>query len=183
MNTKIHIKASEPGMIRVFHIDLPHDAIERFTKQAGTGEWPLKYALGATDLRPTFVEVIDLRDLGDMSLSDYLAQAHDLTSADFADMRHRLDAIRGFVLVLSTQAFDRTEQHLSISAPLRWIGSFAEPAAAMGMAPLQSDAALGRNGTADQTKTRQAAPNAVWVVLGLFVVIPLAILAARLFLN
>jgi len=69
MSTEMHIKSSERGVIRVFHIDLPREAIERFTTQAGTGEWPMQYALGAKSLRSAFVEVINIRDLGDMSLS------------------------------------------------------------------------------------------------------------------
>lgn len=122
----MHINGSDPGMLRLFHLDLPPEAVERFTTQAGTGEYPLKYALGATRLRPAFVDVVDIRDLGDMSLSDYLASAYLVTGDDFRQMRPRIDALKGHVVALPAQAFDHTTQDLAIASPLRWIGTFPE---------------------------------------------------------
>ncbi|MEN8659284.1 aspartate carbamoyltransferase catalytic subunit [Marivita sp.] len=182
MSTTMHIKTSEHGVIRLFHIDLPREAIERFTTQAGTGEWPLQYALGAKSLRSAFVEVINIRDLGEMSLSQYLINAHDVSGADFQAMRTRLDALTGFALVLPSQAFDQTEQDLTIATPLRWIGTFNEPKAAMGGAPIRSDSSKGVVGTAGSGAGPRS-NTGLWVVLGLFVVIPLGIIVARFMLN
>lgn len=139
----MHIKSSERGVVRVFHIDLPREAVSRFTTQAGTGEWPVQYALGAKALRSAFVEVVDIRDLGDMSLSEYLARAHDLGGVDFEAARLQLDALKGHVLVLPSQAFDQTEQDLVISAPLRWIATFNEPKATPRGAPIRTESARG----------------------------------------
>lgn len=182
MSTTMHIKSSERGVIRVFHIDLPREAVERFTTQAGTGEWPMQYALGAKSLRSAFVEVLDLRDLGEMSLSQYLMTAHDISGPDFQAMRTRLDALTGFVLVLPSQAFDQTEQDLTIGTPLRWIGTFNEPKAAMVGTPIRTASAKGVVGTAHKGSGRRS-NTGVWVVLGLFVLIPLAIIIARFMLN
>lgn len=181
MSTKMHIKSSERGVIRVFHIDLPREAIDRFTTEAGTGEWPLQYALGAKTLRSAFVEVIDLRDLGDMSLSDYLASAHDVSGEAFAEMRARLDNLKGHVLVLASQAFNQTEQDLTVSAPLRWIGTFNEPKPAGRGAPMQSDAA--KRSEIDPSEpprlvSKRKGPNAA-VVIGFLLVGAIALIFAR----
>lgn len=181
MSTTMHIKSSERGVIRVFHIDLPREAIERFTTQAGTGEWPLQYALGAKSLRSAFVEVIDLRDLGEMSLSQYLINAHDVSGSDFSAMRPRLDALTGFVLVLPSQAFDQTAQDLTIATPLRWIGTFNEPKASMGAAKIRTKSAKGTVGT--KSAPAPSSSKGLWVVIGLFVLIPLTIIIARFLMT
>ncbi len=104
--TQMEIKSSESGITRVFHINLPLEAIERFTTQAGTGEWPLQYALGATKLRSSFVEVVNLRDLGEMPLSTYLRQGYELSGDDLKLSARELDSLTGHVLVLPSQAFE-----------------------------------------------------------------------------
>jgi hypothetical protein len=178
----MHIKSSEQGVIRVFHIDLPREAIERFTTQAGTGEWPLQYALGAKSLRSAFVEIIDLRDLGEMPLSQYLVNAHDVSGPEFESTRTRLDSLDGFALVLPSQAFNRTEQDLSISSPLRWIGTFNEPKAATRGAPIKSEAAKG-TGRGTSVPTQQGGGSVLWLVVVLFFLIAGGILLARVLLN
>ena len=178
----MHIKSSERGVIRVFHIDLPREAVERFTTQAGTGEWPLQYALGAKSLRPAFVEVIDLRDLGEMTLSQYLSNAHDLSSKELDAMRDRLNALTGVVLVLPSQAFNQTEQDLTISTPLRWIGTFNEPKPTATGAPVHSDAAKGVGSGAKAPRSNKSG-SALWFVVGLFGLIASGIILAKILLN
>lgn len=167
MGVSVHIKSSERGVVRVFHIDLPREAVSRFTKQAGTGEWPVQYALGAKSLRAPFVEVIDIRDLGDMSLSDYLSKAHDIDGPDFDRLRPQLDILRGHVLVLPSQAFDQTEQDLTVSPPLRWIATLNEPRDTPLGAPLRSDSAKGVMG-GQGADAKPFGGKAFWpVVIGL----------------
>ena len=178
MSVAMHIKSSERGVIRVFHIDLPKEAIERFTTQAGTGEWPLHYALGAKDLRPAFVEVIDLRDLGEMALSDYLVKAHDVSGSDFDAMRPQLDALKGFVLVLPSQAFNQTEQELTVAAPLRWIGTFNEPAPKKSGAPVRSDSAKGVGGGQTATEPGKGG-SAFWLVVGVLGILVAGVILAK----
>ena len=141
--TTMEIRPTETGVTRLFHLDLPTEAVERFTTQAGTGEWPLSYALGASKLRPSFVEVVALRDLGTMSLSQYLAQAHDVTGPDFEAMRPQIDALKGHVVILPSQAFGQTAQTLTISSPLRWIGTFNELAPDTVATPIRTESAQG----------------------------------------
>jgi hypothetical protein len=182
MSTRMHIKSSERGVVRVFHIDLPREAIERFTTQAGTGEWPLQYALGAKSLRSAFVEVVDIRDLGDMTLSQYLSNAHDVTGQDFEDMRARLDELNGHVLILPSQAFDQTEQHLAIASPLRWVGTFNEPKPAGSGAPIRSKSAAGTIGQSGPSRS-QKSNTGLWVAVSLFVLIAVGIILAKFMLN
>ncbi|MBU2959453.1 aspartate carbamoyltransferase catalytic subunit [Citreicella sp. C3M06] len=126
--TKMQVNGSETGVVRLFHLDLPPQAVERFTTQAGTGEYPLKYGLGAAQLRPAFVDVVNIEDLGDMALSEYLRSAYAIPEAELGDMKPRIDALRGHVVVLPSQAFDHASQELTIAAPLRWVATFAEAA-------------------------------------------------------
>lgn len=143
MSDRMHVPASETGTVRVFHVDLPPEAIERFVTQAGTGEWPLPYALGATGLRRDFVDVVAIKDLGELGLSGYLEQAYDVTGEDFRAMKPQLDALVGHVLVIPSQAFGGKPQELTIGKPLRWIGTFSETRAARARGKLRSKAAKG----------------------------------------
>ena len=147
----IEINGSETEQIHLFHINLPPEAIERFTVQAGTGEWPLKYALGATKLRTDFVDVVAISDLGQMTLSNYMTTAHNATGTAFDEARARIDALTGHVLLLPTQAFAHTSQTLTIGAPLKYVGSFAEtrarkPGPRVRSASARSPASGGANG-------------------------------------
>lgn len=178
----MHIKGSERGVVRVFHIDLPREAMDRFTTQAGTGEWPLQYALGAMSLRADFVDVIDIRDLGEMTLSQYLATAHDITGAEFENMRAQLDALTSFALVLPSQAFNQTEQHLTISSPLRWMGTFNEPQAATIAAPIHTESAKGIGGGASAPAPKTNT-SVVMLVLVLFGLVAGGIILAKVLLN
>lgn len=143
MSDRFDIKESEAGVVRVFHIDLPPEAIERYTVQAGTGEWPLKYGLGAKQLSGAFVEVVDLDDLGAMPLSTYLTEAYGVSRGSLADTKARLDGLRGHVLILPSQAFGRVAQTLTVRTPLRWVGSYEENKASPKGAALRSASAIG----------------------------------------
>jgi len=180
MSTKMHINSSERGVIRVFHIDLPREAIDRFTIQAGTGEWPLQYALGAKSLRNEFVEVVDIRDLGDMPLSDYLVSAHDVSGDAFKAMRTQLDALKGHVLVLASQAFNQTEQDLTISAPLRWIGTFNEPKPAGRGAPVKSASASRKDSAPGEPRrpAKKTGPN-LGMIIAVLLIAAIAVIVAK----
>ncbi|WP_146587017.1 aspartate carbamoyltransferase catalytic subunit [Puniceibacterium confluentis] len=141
--TQMTVPAHETGHLRVFTIDLPAEAIERFVTEAGTGEWPLRYALGASLLRTAYVETVAIRDLGAMPLSTYLTEGYGLTGADFKASRPQLDALKGHVLLLPSAAFGRIEQRLTISNPLRWIGTFVEETRPADLTPLRSKSARG----------------------------------------
>ncbi|ETX14846.1 aspartate carbamoyltransferase catalytic subunit [Roseivivax halodurans JCM 10272] len=141
--TEIHIPAGESDVTRVFHLDLPAEAVARFSEETGTGEWPLQDALGADSLRKDQVEIVTLRDLGTMPLSAYLAQAYDLEGPDFARDRPKLDTLSGHVLVLPGRALGHSAQTLHVQAPLTHVGSYGEPKRSAPAAPLHSTSAEG----------------------------------------
>lgn len=145
MSNTMNIRESETGIVRVFHLDLPPEAIERYTTQAGTGEWPLMYGLGAKKLSSAFVDIVDIRDLEGMPLTTYLSSAHNLAPETLAASAAQLDRLRGHVLVLPSQAFMRTAQSIHASTPLRWIGTFEEIKAGTTAVPLKSKAAKKRS--------------------------------------
>ncbi|KMK66597.1 hypothetical protein [Puniceibacterium sp. IMCC21224] len=141
--TQMQISATETGTLRVFHIDLPAQAIHRFTTQAGTGEWPLQYALGAKNLRSSFVEVVSIRDLEQMTLSTYLAEGYGLSGSCLESARQQLDGIKGHVLLLPASAFGNVAQTLTIASPLRWVATFSEKTRPASLNPLRSAGAKG----------------------------------------
>ncbi|WP_420327788.1 aspartate carbamoyltransferase catalytic subunit [Mameliella sp.] len=124
--TKVQVNGSDRTTLYLTHLDLPPEAVERFTQMAGTGEWPLKYALGATRLRESFVDVVAIRDLGEMTLSQYLSAAYDVPARTLAQDRNRIDALKGHAVVLPPQAFDGTSQELTINPPLALVGRYGE---------------------------------------------------------
>ncbi|MEC3862734.1 aspartate carbamoyltransferase catalytic subunit [Mesobacterium sp. TK19101] len=146
MSDRMDIRESDAGIVRVFHLDLPPEAIERFTVQAGTGEWPLLYGLGAKKLSASFIDVVRIRDLEDMPLTSYLHQAHGIPEDQLRDNAGQLNRLRGHVLILPSQAFAHTAQSLTIRTPLRWVGTFQEIRPTRAKAPLRSKSARGSIG-------------------------------------
>jgi hypothetical protein len=174
--TQIQINGADASTVHLLHLDLPPQAVERFTTMAGTGEWPLKYGLGASKLRPAFVETVDLRDLGDMSLSQYLAQAYDVSPKALGADKARIDALRGHVVILPPQAFDATSQTLNVAMPLQFVGSYASVKAASKGARLRSKGAEGSGGGLPGTASPGLSRLLKLIMLG-FAVFVLLILA------
>lgn len=176
----IQVNGSDRSTVHLFHLDLPREAVDRFVTQAGTGEWPLKYGLGATDLRASFVDVVEIRDLGTMTLSKYMEDAHNATGAEFHAAKDRIDALTGHVLVLPMQAFSGVSQVLAVSTPLRWIGAFAETKA-KGVGPkLRSASAAGRTGSAHGAAGRGNSSTLLKIILVGIAVVALLVLALSL---
>lgn len=141
--TRIDVNGSDSTTTHLFRLDLPDEAVERFTTMAGTGEWPLKYALGAEKLRPGFVDVVKIGDLGAMPLSQYLSEAYALGPKALGADTARIDALQGHAVILPPQAFDNHSQTLTVATPLSHVGSYGGPKPATGGAPLRSEAAKG----------------------------------------
>ena len=148
--TQVHINGSDRSTLLLLHVDLPPEAVARFTERAGTGEWPLKYAVGAEKLRDSFVDVVTIKDLAPMSLSQYLKQAYDISSKTLEPDLARIDALAGHVVILPHQAFAAQNQILTIASPLRLIGSYGEARGTAPGAPITTPSA--------HQQTRDAAP-------------------------
>lgn len=169
----IEVNGSSSEQLHLFLIDLPAEAIGRFTVQAGAGEWPLKYALGADALNASFVDVVDLNDLGTMPLTGYMQQAYNATGADFQKAALQIDALEGHVVLLPAQAFDHVSQTLTVSPPLVHVGSFSETKAPRTAQKLTSKAALG---TVVSGPSTRPVPTSVLLLGGLVMIALLAII-------
>lgn len=173
MSANMEIRESETGMVRVFHLDLPNEAIERYTVQAGTGEWPLMYGLGAKKLSAAHIDIVDLRDLEGMALTSYLQEAHGLPAAALKDHAPQLNRLRGHVLILPSNAFARTAQTITARTPLRWIGTFEADKARMMAPPIKSKSAK-RGGAVEQNpqiSTEIDGKTKIMIALGLLAVV------------
>lgn len=141
MSTRIEIKSSEHGVVRVFAVDLEGPELKAFLRR--NGSWGVQEALGAAQLNPDLVEVFDVADLTGLGLSGYLEEGQGIATAELDPMRAQLDAIKGTVMVLPTTAFAGADQTLSVRAPLRLIATFSEDRPAVAFEPLPDASARG----------------------------------------
>lgn len=113
----ITIPANDHGQIRVFATDmvLPKDVTDK--TPAG-----LAGIFGAA-LDHTFVDVVRIADLGDMTLSAYIAEGYDMT-ADAAD-KLAIDAIRGFAILVLSRAFAGEAVTLQLTNGLMHVTTFS----------------------------------------------------------
>ena len=144
MTDRIHVKASEHGVVRVFDVDLPAEQVKAFNRRNGT--WPLQDALGADTLDPDHVDLIAVEDLDELGLSGYLAEGLGISADDLRDMRGPLDALSGHVLIVTSRAFAGQDQTLSPRAPLHLVATFTEDRPPVSFDPLPSQAARGTTG-------------------------------------
>ena len=124
-------------------------------------------------------QIVALRDLGDMALSAYLAEAYQLAGVDFREMRPRIDALKGHVVVLPNQAFDHVTQDLTVASPLRWVGTFSEERARPRGPKLRSTSAEGRSAGTAPTGEAPKSRALLFTLIALAVVVLL--LAVALF--
>ncbi len=143
MSDRMQISATETGLVRVFAIDLPPETIAEFTNPDSPDIAAIRDALGAEALSPGHVDLVRLADLGELGLDGYLVDGLGVAEDEIATDRTRLRALRGYVLVLPSRAFAGTAQTLTPRAPLRWIGTYAEPRAKSDFTPLTSEGAKG----------------------------------------
>ncbi len=172
--TKLTINGSEQNVTRLFVLDLPPEAVARFVTEAGTGEWPLRASLGAKALRSGFVDVIAIADLGGMPLTGYLMAAHGVPEEELAPMAPQIDALKGHVIAMPSQAFAQTSQTLTVAFPLRWIGTFGEATPARPGPALKSKAARGsvpRKPVSDAAMSGRIASLALLVLFALVAIV------------
>lgn len=140
--------ASERGLVRLFAVDLPSDEVEAFREavydeDGDLIDWPLAAALGASDLDEDFVELFNVNDLEGLGLPGYMVQGLGISEHDVMEDVRRLSAQRGWILVVLSSAFGRTEQTLSPRRPLRWLGTYKEEGARVRYDPLPNAGAQG----------------------------------------
>jgi hypothetical protein len=139
----MQVSATETGLVRVFAIDLPPESIAEFTDPDAPDTAAIRDALGADALSPDHIDLLRVADLQELGLDGYLVEGLGVAEDEVAPDRARLRGLRGYVLVLPSRAFAGMAQELTPRAPLRWIGTYAEPRPQSDFTPLTSKAAKG----------------------------------------
>ena len=175
----MQVAASERGLVRLFAVDLPPEAIPAFrtpvTDDAGELiNWPLRDALGATHLEPDQIELFDVADLDDLGLFGYMEQGLGIPQKDVDEDRLRLASFKGYVLVVLSAAFGGEKQTLAPRHPLRWLGTYVEEGMRVRYEPLPTQSATGS--TAPTQPGGQPAPRSPYITL-LLALLALPVLA------
>ena len=157
MTARIAVRQGEQGRVWVFAVDLDGEDLSAFTRR--NGGWPLQQALGAEALDPNHVEVFPVSDLEGVGLARYLEEGHGVPPDQLADMRARLDAQAGTVMVLTSRAVRGATQTLTPRTPLRLLASFSEEHSPVRFEPLPSGGAAPP--TAIPEKTRGTSNSAL----------------------
>lgn len=169
MSDTFDIKAGERGVVRLFRIDLPKEAIAGFAEEDSlSGRWPLKAALGVEDINPRFVDVVAIRDLDEMGLTGYMTEGLGVSEDGIAPHRARLEALEGYVLVVLSGAFKGLAVTLLPRAPLRWIGTFFEERPEVKFETLPSESS--RPAPAEKKPSSNAAMSGRVATLALLVI-------------
>ena len=135
MSEKITVSAHEHGVVRVFAVDLPEG--ETLTHDGAEA------ALGTAPLDPDYTQIVALKDLEGLGLSDFLIEGMGLPEDQINPMRPQLEALTGQVLVLSSPAMGGAARHLTPRAPLRLVGTFHEDSPPVKFEQLPSGGATG----------------------------------------
>ncbi|MDU8928492.1 hypothetical protein RXV86_13965 [Alisedimentitalea sp. MJ-SS2] len=163
--TTIDIPAGEHDILRLFAINLPREAMREMLQPVnGTQPTPSPAAqlLGIGGLDDRHAELFDTTDLAGLGLRGYLSEGYDLAPETLAPDAARLDAIKGYALLLLSQAFDRRATRLSPIRSLNLVATYALPGADNRMGrftPPGSRARIGATGTpSDMPRTRSPWP-------------------------
>ena len=169
--TKMQVKPTERGLIRLFSVDLPPEKIKAFNTRTFDDDgdqtsWPLYDALGPNYLDEDFIEYFDVADLEGIGLTGYMTQGLGIADSEIAQDAARLSTLKGHVLIVFSAAFDGIGQTLNPRAPLRWIGTYTEEASKVSFPTLHSDAA---KGTLAPPPPEQTNPHLtlLWAILAL----------------
>ncbi|WP_420557975.1 hypothetical protein [Roseovarius sp.] len=136
MSERIEIRESESGVVRVFDVSLSREQAETFIRR--NGSWPLQEALGAENLDPHYVDMMQIEDLEGYGLSQYLEQGMGVSTDDLEDAHVLIEGLKGSVLVIGSGAFGGQAQVLTPRAPLRLVATFNEDKAPVQFDPLPS---------------------------------------------
>ncbi|MGX0902576.1 hypothetical protein ACSSV8_001140 [Roseovarius sp. MBR-79] len=169
MSVTLDIPAQEAHVLRVFAV-----------MDKALTEQEVVSALGADGLARDEIELFDMADLQDMTLSAYLAEGHGIGEAEIGPMRAQLDGLSGRALLLPSRAFQGRALRLSVGAALRLVGRFEEARAPVRFAPLPAGGAAGVTGTKGDARPGRAARLAALVFfLGLAVLAALVLWLAE----
>lgn len=124
MSQVIQIAAGERRVVRVFQLDLPTEQI-RFLRNEPAAIADL---LGTDALNFAHVDLIRIAELDELGLSGYLIDGCDVTEAEIASDKARLDTLGGHVLILLSRAFDGQARSLTPKVGMSLIATYGQAA-------------------------------------------------------
>lgn len=141
MTIGLEVSPEEMGRLRLFFVATDtadgmalRNALATGAKDAGD---LAARALGVDALDPWWVTLIQTADIADMGLAEFLAEGHDVPSAQLTEQAAVLDAARGAILLVQSPAFRGHGLTLAPAAcltPLVEFDTLRSPAAARPMA-------------------------------------------------
>lgn len=134
--TGLDVAAGERGVLRVFDLTVAPEVAETLDSP-GT----LQRLVGAETFDPAQADLFRVEDLGEMSLTDYLAQAHDVAPEQLDARRGRLDGLSDHVLVVRSRAFGGKALTLLPSPELHLVALLEERDTDWSGAPIETESA------------------------------------------
>lgn len=163
--TTIQIPRAEHGTIRVFAISRPIADMARALKQQSKATLASEY-LG-TEVTADDIELFALSDLTGVGLHGYLSEGYDVDKDALRADRARLEALDGYILLVFSRISAQGDVVLKPASVLTLIGTYAEPKAKYGAAPLPTDAAKPYSGvTAQAQAPRRSRVGSVFTAAG-----------------
>ncbi|WP_341368166.1 hypothetical protein [Yoonia sp. BS5-3] len=167
----ISIPANDHGQLRVFATDDPLPAAALNKTSEG-----LMTLFGAA-LDPTYVDVVRIADLADMTLSAYIAEGYDMT-ADLADQA-ALDRLTGTAILVLSRATGGEAATLQLASGLNHVTTYSPDVKLSPPAALPDASA---KGTLDQPPQRSKKSDArvggmiaMYALIGMFALVGLMI--------
>ena len=147
MSEALKVRKNEFGVVRLFTVDAEAEGQNKMSAEPEWGEdpsdppWPLREALGVDYLDSDFIELFDVADLDELGLAGYMIEGLGIAEDDVAPHRAQLDAIKGLVLIVFSNALGGFETTIRPKSPLRWVGTFVEDRPPVQFDPLPSGGA------------------------------------------
>lgn len=183
MSDRMQIEAREHGLVRVFTLDIDPGEIDAWMPpEDADATWPLRDALGAQRLTPDKVEVFRADTLAGIGLTGYLVDGAGVDPSEIGQDAARLDALRGVLVVIPSSAFGDTAQTLSVTSPLRHVGTYREEAPEVAFHPLPAPGGDGLvTGMPDAAPDPGRSPRGSLIVLAAIALVALLALVFGVF--
>jgi hypothetical protein len=152
MTQTLNIPPHERGTVRVFTVGLDGAAAEAFAADPDA----FAGALGIATIDAEYVDVFPVSRLAGLGLATYLSEGHGIPPEDLAGDKETLDALEGYLAVVTSRAFGDGGQTLSIEPPLRHVGTYAEDRPVVAFGDLPSGGAARTGEAATETAPRPA---------------------------
>lgn len=160
MNLALTVQAFERGVIRLFTPDMNDRRLAAILPPHPVDAGHLAPLLGLSRLAEEGIDRINLSDLSDLTLSEFLQIGHDLPAETLAPRRQELDALKGHLFLLHSSAFGGKAVTISPAEGLTFLGAFRQtdtPPAPITLPEAERPAVLTRDTGTPQNKGKGTA--------------------------